>query len=90
MIATMTTAQRATLEAAAAYWQEHGYAPSLRDLADARNLQSVSPVFDNVTVLEAQGYVRQEQMTPRSLRLTSKGWAAAGQAAPCCIGPQEH
>jgi len=50
------------------YLEQHGYAPSIRDIAQACHLGS-STVFYTLHKLEAWGWICREPMVARSLRV---------------------
>lgn len=53
----------------AEFWADHGYAPSLRDVAEAVGERSVSPVFFHLRLLAAAGRVAYAPGKSRSLRV---------------------
>jgi len=63
-------ARRATREA--------GLAPSVREIAKAVGLRSSQTVHHHLSKLEAEEYLERRNDRSRTLRLTAKGWEAAG------------
>ncbi|EST12030.1 transcriptional regulator [Sporolactobacillus laevolacticus] len=51
--------------------EEHGYAPSVRELADAVNLKSTSTVQGHLERLKRDGRVDFEEGCPRTVRIVS-------------------
>ena len=51
------------------YQMQHGYAPSLREVAKAMRLKSPSSVLNHLRVLEKGGVVARTPKQPRSLHL---------------------
>lgn len=68
------------LDAVAAYWREHGIAPSYRDLVQAEAASSTSMAQTRVEQLAEQGFVRRgSRSQARALSLTEKGRQQAGK-----------
>jgi DNA-binding MarR family transcriptional regulator len=91
----MTTAHRLqrlrdTLTAAANYFDAHGYAPTIRDIADAIEL-STSAIHGYLFDLEVRGYVTHKRRSARSLQITDAGrqWLA-NITAPNHPGPRSE
>lgn len=57
---------------AAEYWAEHGWAPTMREVAAAVGLRHASSVKVHLDLLAAAGRVRYEQHTARSLRVVTQ------------------
>jgi repressor LexA len=64
----MTARQRAVLEALRRLHDEHGFAPSLREVASEVGLASASSVHHHLRRLEARGLVERRAGRPRSVR----------------------
>ncbi|MGH3147175.1 MAG: transcriptional repressor LexA [Rubrobacter sp.] len=58
-----------------------GPPPSVREVGAAVGLKSTQTVYHHLGRLEKEGYVVREGGTARALRLTGKGWEAAGRMA---------
>lgn len=63
----LTNRQRQILEMIHAYHEEHGYAPSIRDIGQAVGLASPSSVHSQLETLEEKGYLRRDATKPRTL-----------------------
>lgn len=71
------TAQRyRLLDMIAVWWEDHGYAPSARDLMEGMHYASVSTAHDHLGILRDQGMVEWEAGRSRTVRLTRQGKAA--------------
>lgn len=57
------------LHALVGHVADHGYQPSLRELARAVGLRSASSVHHHITSLEAKGYVRRPRGRPRAIEV---------------------
>lgn len=66
----LTGRQQRIVEAVASYWLEHGYAPSIREIADAVDLWSTSAAHRQIRMLVAAGVLAKTDGIPRSLRVT--------------------
>lgn len=65
--------QEEILSFVASYKQEHGYSPSLREIAEAFGLASVATVHQHVAALQKKGYVSKDWNRGRSLELSDLG-----------------
>lgn len=54
------------------YWAERGWAPTMREVADAVGLRSMGSVHIHLTLLADAGRIRFEPSTPRSLRVVER------------------
>ena len=90
---TLYKRQREVVEFLAQYVQKHGYAPTLREIADALSLSSLATVHEHVSRLIEKGVlVKDPDSKTRDLKLVDKkmgtanrgvslpvlGWIAAG------------
>ncbi len=70
---TLTRQQTRVLQALEAFWQEHGYPPTIRELSRLVGIVSPSAVFKHLRSLERKGYVRRQrgqlQVVPASPHL---------------------
>jgi repressor LexA len=66
----LTKRQREVLDALRPLHDQHGFAPSLREVADAVGLASVSSVHARVVTLTARGLVERRPRQPRTTRRT--------------------
>ena len=65
----LTDKQGAVLLWIARYFQEHGYAPSVREIAAGLKVSSTNDVIAKLRVLEAKGWIVRVHRQPRSIRL---------------------
>lgn len=49
--------------------EDKGYAPSIREIAQASNLRSSSTVFSYLKKLKEKGYITFEENKPRTIRI---------------------
>lgn len=89
MKAFKTRVQRERLAAIADYIEEHGYSPSLRDLAACWGVSSPSVVSYNLDKMRHAGLVEFSDDHRRTLRLTPKGVSIIGVAAEPAYGTVE-
>ena len=52
------------------YWDEHGYAPSVRDICAALGFNSPATVAHYLRRMREQGLVEYEDRIPRTVRVT--------------------
>ena len=64
----LTPAQHAILVAVERWFQDHDYAPSVRDISRATG-RTHSTVHVHFATLEEKGYIQREPLITRSLRL---------------------
>lgn len=65
---TMSAAQRKVFDAIDAYWKEHGYGPTLEDIATATGAKNTSSVYQHVERLVAKGFVARKPGAARTTR----------------------
>ncbi|MFA9446589.1 hypothetical protein [Egicoccus sp. AB-alg6-2] len=68
--ADLTHRQRQVLAALRRLYERHGYAPTLRELADEVGVSSPSTILSHVRVLERRGAIERRPGRPRTARLT--------------------
>jgi len=68
----LTARQKEVLEFIAEHSREHGYSPTLREIAEEFHL-SVKAVHDHVAALTGKGYIRKEAKKGRTLELVDTG-----------------
>lgn len=61
--------QRQILEFIQQFVQAHGYAPTLKQIAEAMNLSSLATVHEHLTTLEAKGLLKRKPGRTRSIQL---------------------
>jgi repressor LexA len=69
----MTARQRAVLEALRRLHDQHGFAPSLREVASEVGLASASSGYHHPRRLDARGLVERRAGQPRSVRRPPAG-----------------
>lgn len=68
----LTLRQREVLQYIAAFVAKHGYAPSMRDIAEGVGLVSTSSVLRLLQVLEERGAIVRTPGLSRSIRLVQQ------------------
>lgn len=68
-IAPLTKRQREVYEFIARYINDHAYAPSLEEIADAMGLSAQATVHKHLSELEARGYIRRQWNRSRLIEL---------------------
>lgn len=90
---TLYKRQREIVDYLAQYLQKHGYAPTLREIADAIGVSSLATVHEHISRLVEKGVLAKDSNDSRDIRLVDKhlasmnrgvslpilGWIAAGQ-----------
>lgn len=76
----LTARQQEILQFLAAYVDDHGYPPTVREIGDAVGLASPSTVHAHLANLERVGLLRRDPSKPRALELV--GRPRAGDATP--------
>ena len=64
---TLTARQRQILDFIDGFGQEHGYAPSIRDIVKGCNISSTSVVDYNLRILEREGMLRRDAEVSRGI-----------------------
>lgn len=65
----LTKRQSNILKFIESYQKKEGWAPSIREIAEACGLSSTSSVFRNLKVLENKGYIERMENSPRAIRV---------------------
>jgi repressor LexA len=65
----LTKRQKLILDHISEYIEEHGYAPSFEEIADAFGYTSLATVHEHVSNLERKGYIRKSYNQSRSIEL---------------------
>ena len=82
---TMSKRDLRILAAIAAYWIDHGYGPSTRDVAAAAGHPSGSTVHYAFFKLREVGLVDFTEGCSRTVRPTTRGWTTSTLKSPCCV-----
>lgn len=70
MAEPLTPRQKQILSYIETYVEQHDYAPSFREIADALELRSVATVAEHIDTLKRKGYLHKEPTMARSVQLT--------------------
>lgn len=54
------------------YQEQHGYSPTLREIADALNKRAVSTIHASIRALVEKGYIQKDEGNTRTLRIMKK------------------
>ena len=57
---------------------ENGYAPSVREIAEATGLKSTSSVYEHLQILEMVGKIHMEKNKPRAISLVGYKFVKVG------------
>lgn len=57
---------------------ENGYAPSVREIAEATGLKSTSSVYEHLQILEMAGKIHMEKNKPRAISLVGYKFVKVG------------
>ena len=76
----LTSRQREILEFIARYMEQHGYAPSYQEIADAFGIASKQGVVRHLEALERKGYIEKSGATARSIRIVHPEFQPPGDA----------
>jgi len=85
--------KRRILEFVAATLRQHGYPPSVREIAEAVGLASTSAVHHHLQALEREGYLERGASQSRALRLTPTAAIMLGLASelvPQSVAAEAH
>lgn len=83
----MTKKQKQLFDFIDRFIQEHGYAPSYREVMTSLGYKSVSTVASHVDNLIIQGYLNKTEKSARSIRVVGK--PVVGQKTPTVTESQE-
>jgi repressor LexA len=78
----LTTRQQEIWQFLAAYVDEHGYPPTVREIGDAVGLASPSTVHAHLANLERAGLLRRDPTKPRALELVGRRRSEAATREP--------
>ena len=67
--ATLFKRQREILSFLTAYSEEHGYAPSFEEIAEAFNYNSLATVHEHLSNLDRKGYIRKSFNESRAIEI---------------------
>ena len=72
-MSSLTPRQRAVLDAIRAHLTDHGYPPTIREIADVVGLASPASVRHQLGQLQRKGYLRRDPARPRALVVLDAG-----------------
>ncbi len=78
----LTKRQKEILDHIEGFIDEHGYAPSFEEIADAFGYSSLATVHEHLSNLERKGYIRKAYNESRSIELLGRGAVPAGADLP--------
>lgn len=61
------------LDFVTSYVRDHGFPPSMREIAKAAHLASVSSAHYHLSKLQAEGYLTKSTAGPRTIRIATSG-----------------
>ena len=68
----ITKRQREVLTVIEQFCQEHGYSPSMRELASTLGIQSTSAIFKHIHSLSQKGFLTHQKKSARSIQPTKQ------------------
>ena len=83
---SLTKKQRQVLDYLVEYFQDHGYMPTYREIADAFDLSSPSSIHQYMKAIEEKGYITSTHNEARSIELTQKSLPAPPSIALPLVG----
>jgi len=72
VVRMLTSRQKEVLELIGIFIEEHGYSPTVRELADLCGVRSSSTMHGYLDRLEKAGYICKHDTLPRTLRVIKK------------------
>jgi len=78
----LTKRQKEILDHIEGFIDEHGYAPSFEEIADAFGYSSLATVHEHLSNLERKGYIRKAYNESRSIELVGREAVPAGAELP--------
>lgn len=66
---TLTKKQEESYQCIVRFIEEHGYPPTVRELAALIGVTSTSTVFSRIRQLEKNGYIRRVSASPRAIEI---------------------
>jgi len=72
VVKMLTSRQKEVLELIGSFIEEHGYSPSIRELANLCGVRSSSTMHGYLERLEKAGYICKYDTLPRTLRVIKK------------------
>lgn len=80
MAVTLYKKQRQILDFIAQYIQKNGYAPTLREIADAINVSSLATVHEHLEALDRKSMIRKHNGKVRGIELVDKTFLDTGES----------
>lgn len=78
----LTKRQKEILDHIQSFLEEHGYAPSFEEIAEAFGYSSLATVHEHLTNLERKGYIRKSYNESRSIELIPRSNPSNGSVLP--------
>jgi len=78
----LTKRQKEILDHIETFLEEHGYAPSFEEIAEAFGYSSLATVHEHLTNLERKGYIRKAYNESRSIELVPRSNPSDGSVLP--------
>ncbi|MDX1566725.1 MAG: transcriptional repressor LexA [Longimicrobiales bacterium] len=78
----LTKRQKEILDHIESFLEEHGYAPSFEEIAEAFGYSSLATVHEHLTNLERKGYIRKAYNESRSIELVPRSSPGDGSVLP--------
>jgi repressor LexA len=78
----LSTRQHKILAFVGEYSDEHGYPPSIREIAKAAKISSTSVVDYHLKALQQKGYLERDPSVSRGMRLTGQAMSFLGMSLP--------
>jgi repressor LexA len=73
----ITDPQRRVLDVIAAFIEQYGYPPTVREIADRCGYASKNAAADHLNALERKGYIEIDRFTARGIRIVAARETAA-------------
>lgn len=86
MSESLTKKQKQVVDYLVEYFQDHGYMPTYREIADAFDLSSPSSIHQYMKALEEKGFITTTHNEARSIELTAKSLPAPPSIALPLVG----
>ena len=69
LMKALTEIQRGTLDFIVSYVRDHGFPPTIREIADSCGGVQVQAAVDRLRALERKGYISRVMGSPRTIRV---------------------
>ena len=65
----LTEKRKAVLKAIEEYINEHGFAPTVRELCSIMGIHSTSTIHEHLYKLQKEGYIEKNKTQPRTIKI---------------------